>query len=310
MTLLYYDPLFMEHQTGDHPESPKRLLPVTRHLSFVGLDAMCSRPSWEPATREQLEAVHTAEYVDRIEQFAASGGGWLDEDTRMSHRSFDVAQSASGAFCDAVTRVMRGEDTNAFCLSRPPGHHATSEQAMGFCLFNHAAVAARWALDSTSCKRVLIVDFDVHHGNGTQDIFYEDPAVGYFSIHRSDFYPQSGHAEETGHGAGQGTTLNVPVARGTNREVQFERFRQGVEQFAEHMQPDLLVVSAGFDGHQDDPVGSLGWHTQDYAMIAKVLIGIAKQHCGNKLVSVLEGGYNPEALSDSVTVYLESMLDA
>ena len=299
----------MEHQTGDHPESPKRLLSVVRHLSFLGLDAACTRPSWKPATRGQLEGVHTSEYVDGIKQFAANGGGWWDSDTRLSSRSFDVACSASGALCDAVDRVLKNEDTNAFCLSRPPGHHATADQAMGFCLFNHAAVAAKWALSSPEVKRVLIVDFDVHHGNGTQDIFYDIPEVAYFSSHRDHFYPQSGHVLETGQGIGKGTTLNLPIEMGMDRVKQMALFEQKIRGFADLMQPDLLIASAGFDAHFNDPVGSLGWHTEDFGIVAKVLIDIAAKYCGGRFISVLEGGYDPEALSESVSVYLETLLD-
>jgi acetoin utilization deacetylase AcuC-like enzyme len=310
VTLLYYDPVFMEHQTGDHPESPKRLLPITRHLSFLGLDAACGRPSWEPATRDQLEAVHSAEYIDRIEQLAGEGGGWLDADTRVSTRSFDVARSVSGAVCDAVDRVITGVDTTAFCLSRPPGHHATRDQAMGFCLFNHVAVAARWAIDRWNLNRILIVDFDVHHGNGTQDIFYREPAVGYFSMHRSPFYPQTGQANEIGEGPGQGTTLNIPIKIDSDRESQMAQFEEAVHRFADSMRPDLILASAGFDAHENDPVGSLGWQTDDFAHVADVLLSVATTHCEGKLVSVLEGGYDAEALCDSITIYLEKLVNA
>ncbi|EMI44838.1 histone deacetylase/AcuC/AphA family protein [Rhodopirellula sp. SWK7] len=310
MTLLYYDPIFMEHQTGDHPESPRRLLPIVRHLHFLGLDVACRRPSWEPASREQLALVHTPEYIDQVEQFAASGGGWLDPDTRLSHRSYEVACLASGAACDAASRLAVGEDKTAFCLLRPPGHHATEDQAMGFCLFNHVAVAARHAIKSRGMNRVLIVDFDVHHGNGTQDIFYGDPAVAYFSMHRDNFYPHTGAALETGTGAAVGTTKNLPITMGTSREEQRALFDRELTAFADHFQPDLIIASAGFDSHVDDPVGSLGLHTEDFAAIAKTLLRVATDHSDGRLLSVLEGGYNPEALSDSITLYLETLLEA
>ncbi|MCM2371812.1 histone deacetylase family protein [Aporhodopirellula aestuarii] len=309
MTLLYYDPVFMEHQTGDHPESPKRLLPIVRHLSFLGLDVACRRPSWEPATREQLSLAHAPEHIDHVERVASSGGGWLDADTRLSNRSYEVACSATGAVCDAVTRVVADEDHTAFCLLRPPGHHATADQAMGFCLFNHVAVAARHAIHSLGIRRVLIVDFDVHHGNGTQDIFWDDASVGYFSMHRDNFWPHTGSAKETGAGAGRGTTKNVPVPMGTPRAQQREMFAREVTEFADRIKPELVIASAGFDAHVDDPVGSLGLHTEDFGDIAKTLLNVAAKHASGRLVSVLEGGYNPEALSDSITVYLETLLE-
>jgi len=310
MTLLYYNPIFMEHQTGDHPESPRRLLPIVRHLSFLGLDAVCRRPSWESATRGQLSLAHDRLYLDRVQAVVDGGGGWLDPDTFASHRSFDVAALASGAVCDAARRVIAGEDKTAFCLLRPPGHHATEDQAMGFCLFNHVAVAARYAIDSLGMKRVMVVDFDVHHGNGTQDIFYTDESVGYFSIHRDRFYPFSGKVDEIGGGRASGTNRNLPVTMGTPRLEQLGSFQRELTDLTIEFQPDLIIASAGFDAHRDDPVGSLGWHTEDYRVVARTLIDLAAKHCGGRLVSVLEGGYNPEALSDCVTLYLETLMEA
>ncbi|EMI52084.1 histone deacetylase/AcuC/AphA family protein [Rhodopirellula sallentina SM41] len=308
MTLLYYDPVFMEHQTGDHPESPRRLLPVVRHLHFLGLDVTCRRPSWEPATREQLALAHSAEHIDYVQQFAASGGGWIDPDTRLSHRSFEVAILGAGAACNAADRLIAGEDLTAFCLLRPPGHHATEDQAMGFCLFNNAAVAARHAQRSPGIDRVMIVDFDVHHGNGTQDIFYDDASVAYFSMHRDHFYPHTGAAGETGTRSAIGTTKNLPVAMGTPRSEQVAQFEREVSLFADSFEPDLVIASAGFDAHIDDPVGSLGLHTEDFETFAKILMRVANEHCDGRLLSVLEGGYNPDALSDCVTLYLETLL--
>lgn len=309
MTLLYYDPVFMEHQTGDHPESPRRLQPIVRHLSFVGLDVACRRPSWGPATREELELAHAAEYIDSVAQFTAAGGGWLDADTYACPQSFAVAALASGAVCDGVQRVLAGEDATAFCLLRPPGHHACEDRAMGFCLFNHVAVAARLAVTSLGLERVLIVDFDVHHGNGTQDIFYRDGRVAYFSIHRDAFYPFTGFAKETGAGEGVGTTKNLPITAGMPRGAQMELFERELTKFADRFDPQLIIASAGFDAHQDDPVGSLGWQTDDYRETAKLLLALASKHSQGRLVSVLEGGYNPEVLSECVTLYLETLME-
>ncbi|QDT02159.1 Histone deacetylase-like amidohydrolase [Rubripirellula lacrimiformis] len=309
MTLFYYNPVFQEHVTGDHPENGERIRAVVRHLSFVGLDASCRRPSWQPASVERLCYAHTLKHVEYVQQFATNGGGFIEEDTVVSEKSYEVARLAVGAVCDAVERVVRGEDKNAFCLVRPPGHHAMPEHAMGFCLFNNVAVGARVATRELGAERVLIVDIDVHHGNGTQAIFWEDPRVAYFSIHGSPLYPETGSATEIGAGAGIGTNLNVPIRQGTTREELLKVFERELKSFANDFKPQLVLVSAGFDAHKDNPVGSLGLETHDYQAITRALLDVANEHADGKLVSVLEGGYNPHALSDCVTVHLEELLE-
>ncbi|QDV23634.1 histone deacetylase family protein [Aureliella helgolandensis] len=310
MTLFYYDPIFQEHVTGDHPENGGRTLSVIRHLNFIALDTSCRRPAWEPASVERLCYVHTREYVDSVERFALKGGGYLDEDTVVSTKSYEVARQAAGAVCDAVQRVVAGEDKTAFCLVRPPGHHAMPDHAMGFCLFNNIAVGARVARRELGIERVLIVDFDVHHGNGTQAMFWEDASVGYFSMHRSPLYPGTGAAEEIGAGDGIGTTLNLPVAVGTPRDDQMRVFEREVQGFAHKIKPQLVLVSAGFDSHKDDPVGSLGLENEDFRGMTRCLLDVAAEHANGRLVSVLEGGYNPHALTDCVAIHLEELLDA
>ncbi|WP_413430895.1 histone deacetylase [Crateriforma spongiae] len=309
MTLLYYDPVYMQHRTGRHPESAERLQTVVRHLHFVGLDSLCDRPGWEPASRLQVERVHTAEYLNQLSQTQDAGGGWLDEDTVMSDQSLVAALKASGAVCDAVDRVIAGDANTAMCLSRPPGHHALADRAMGFCLINHVAVAARQATARHQMNRVMIVDFDVHHGNGTQDLFYDDEQIAFFSMHRSPFYPHTGREDETGTGPALGTTCNAPVMFGTPRQTQMETFAAKLQDFASRHPPELIIVSAGFDSHRNDPVGSLGWETDDYQTIAETILDLAHTHCEGKVISVLEGGYDPTALSDSVTLYLETFMD-
>lgn len=308
MTLLYYNPIFMEHQTGEHPERPARLLSVVRYLSFTGLDSDCARPAWEPASTEQLAYVHTADHIALVRDVAAAGGGQLDADTIVSKRSYEVARMAAGAVCDAVRRVLSGEDQTAFCLVRPPGHHATADLAMGFCLFNNIAIGARTAIREHGLERVLIIDFDVHHGNGTQAIFWEDPQVGFYSTHRSAFYPGTGAADECGSGAGQGATLNVPVSMGTPPAEQLDTFSHTLRRFAEHIRPQLVLVSAGFDAHKDDPIGSLGLSSDDFRKLTRIILEVAAQHAEGRVVSVLEGGYNAEALADCVEAHLEELL--
>ena len=308
MTLLYTHPLFLEHRTGTHPERPERLIQIQRHLERTGLDVRCRRPTWKPATAAQLAAVHGPDYAASVEDFCAAGGGRIEDDTVCSPRSFDAARLAAGAACDAVKRVVGGEDTQALCLVRPPGPHALRDEPMGFCLFNNVAIAARAAIVEHALDRVLIVDWDVHHGNGTQAMTWSDPQIGFLSIHRWPFYPGTGRAEETGTGAALGTKLNLPVELGISREMYLDTFRRGLEKLAASLQPQLVIVSAGFDAHADDPVGSLGLQTEDFAPLTEAVLDVASTYAGGKLVSVLEGGYNTGILAGCVALHLEHLL--
>ena len=308
MTLLYYHPIFLEHNTGDHPENAGRLGPVLEKLKTSGLDARCVQPKWQPSTVERLGYVHPAEYIVSIEQYAAHGGGRIEADTVLSAKSFNAAAMGAGAVGDAVERVVKGEDKMAFCLVRPPGHHALPDHAMGFCLFNSVAIGARLAQRELKVERVLVVDFDVHHGNGTQDIFWEDGSVGFLSMHRFPFYPGSGAATETGAGAGLGATCNLPITMGTSRVEQLKRFRHELEKFADRMRPQLVLLSAGFDSHRTDPVGSLGLESEDFRELTQAVMDVAEVHATGRLISVLEGGYNPAALAECVEVHLQQLL--
>jgi acetoin utilization deacetylase AcuC-like enzyme len=308
MTLLYYDPRFLDHYTGNHPERASRLRQIVARLESTGLAAQCTRPNWEPASRARLERVHEPGYIDIVAAIAARGGGHLDPDTAVSPASFDVARLAAGAVCDAVDRVLAGEDRTALCLVRPPGHHALRERAMGFCLLSNVAIAASVARDEHELDRVLVVDWDVHHGNGTQDIFYADDRVGFFSIHRWPFYPGTGDTEETGTGAGLGTTVNLPVAFGTPRQTYRQTFAAELEKFAARFLPQLILISAGFDSHRADPIGSLGLEVEDFADLTKIVRDVAAVHAQGRVVSVLEGGYNPPVLAECVDAHLRDFL--
>ena len=311
MTLLYSDPRFLDHDTHrGHPERAERLRQVSAHLDAIGLPARCITPQWPPATRERIERIHRSAYVNAVEDLAARGGGRPDPDTVVSPASFDVARLAAGAACDAVDRVLAGEDRTAFCLVRPPGHHAMPDRAMGFCLFNNVAVAVRAAIDEHGLDRLLIVDWDVHHGNGTQDIFYADGRVGFLSIHRWPFYPGSGAADETGTGDGLGATRNLPIEFGTPRDAYRDKFRSELEKLAAHIKPQLVLVSAGFDSHREDPIGSLGLEVEDFAELTKCVVDVANVHAGGRVVSLLEGGYNPKRLAECVAEHLEGLLAA
>lgn len=241
--LLYCHPCFLNHETGNHPERADRIRAIPDRLASAGLAARCRQPEFKPVSRRRLAAVHSAAYIDEIWAYAKSGGGHIEADTVVSPASYDVALMAAGSACDAVERIVRGEDTQAACLVRPPGHHALVNRAMGFCLFNNIAVAARLAIDTLGLDRVLIVDWDIHHGNGTQATFWEEPRVGFFSIHRWPFFPGTGDRDETGGGRGLGTTLNLPIEYGTSRKEYLDRFSDGLERIAAQIKPQLILLS-------------------------------------------------------------------
>ena len=308
MTLLYYDPRFLDHDTGNHPECAQRLRHIMAELDARGLTNRCRRPTWQPADRDRLTSLHDAEHVDSLEKLAERGGGMIDPDTVVSPPSVEVAKLAVGAVCDAVNRVLSEEASGALCLVRPPGHHALPERAMGFCLLNNIALGAQTALDR-GAGRVLIVDWDVHHGNGTQACFYDDPRVGYFSVHRWPFYPGTGSADETGTNDGLGTTRNLPLAFGVSRSDYLAAVAGELEDFAARIKPELVLVSAGFDSHRADPVGSLGLEVEDFQVLSTLVTGIADTHAQGRVVSVLEGGYNPPVLAECVATHLECLLE-
>jgi|YNPBryantNP2012_1023418.scaffolds.fasta_scaffold22549_1 acetoin utilization deacetylase AcuC-like enzyme len=309
MTLFYYDPFFLQHETGDHPERAERIVEVAEHLEDEGLLAQCQRPTWKAISRNRLTLIHSPRYIDEVWAVAKSGGGDLDPDTICCPSSYDVALFAAGAVCDAVERVVRGEDRRAFCLVRPPGHHALRERAMGFCIFNNIAVAAAVAVWELGLDRVLIVDWDIHHGNGTQAAFWQDPRVGFLSIHRHPFYPGTGMADEIGEGPGKGYTKNIPVEFGISRVDYREALAAALETFAAFVKPQLVLLSAGFDTHRLDPVGNLGLETEDFEPLTAMVLDIADAYAGGRCVSVLEGGYNRLVMPDCVDVHVRTMVE-
>jgi acetoin utilization deacetylase AcuC-like enzyme len=310
MTLLYSDPLFQGHETGQHPERPARLQSVLSRLEKSKLITQCKNGTFTPLTEEAIRQVHASEQIRRARQVAEHGGGHIDADTVLSAESYRVALAAAGACVGAVDAVLSGKDRTALCLVRPPGHHATPTQSMGFCLFNNIALAARHALTAHHLSRVLIVDWDVHHGNGTQDIFCEEPRVMFFSIHRfgNGFYPGTGAADETGRGAGLGHTLNAPVRYGTARRDYHSIFRSALEKAADRIKAELVLLSAGFDAHARDPIGSLGLETEDFTTLTREVLDVARTHAQGRLVSCLEGGYDLHALAESVETHLQQLL--
>lgn len=306
MTLLYTSPRFLDHRTGEHPENARRLEYVTAHLETTGLLNRCTRPDWQPADNTTIGRAHDPHLITRLEQLAKQGG-MADPDTIVGHESVDVARLAAGAVVDAVNQVIAGNDSRALCLVRPPGHHALRDTAMGFCLLNNVAIGAQAALHR-DLNRVLVIDWDVHHGNGTQAILYEEPRVGFFSVHRWPFYPGTGTVDETGTGRALGTTRNLPVIFGTSRREYESMVRRELEDFAAKLKPELVLVSAGFDAHHNDPVGSLGLEVEDFEWLTAAAVDIANTYAGGRLVSALEGGYNPHVLAECVATHLEGLM--
>ncbi|MCS6850735.1 MAG: histone deacetylase [Gemmataceae bacterium] len=312
MTILFADPLFQKHETGQHPETPERLRAITARLEKAGLVSRCTSGTYRPLSEEAVRQVHDPMQVLRIKQLSEHGGGRIDPDTVVSIESYRVGLAAAGACVAAVDAVLWGPDRTALALVRPPGHHATPTRSMGFCLFNNVALAARHALKNHQLNRLLIIDWDVHHGNGTQDIFYEDPQVVFFSIHRFGygFYPGTGAEDETGRGKGQGRIINAPVRFGISRKDYQARFRQALEKAADLCKPELVIVSAGFDAHRLDPIGGLSLEVEDFVTLTQLVLDVARTHARGRLVSCLEGGYHLGVLAESVQAHLEELLVA
>lgn len=307
MTLLYLNDSFANHRTGSHPECPARILRLNELLKSNQWDQKASLPQWSPATAAMMTAIHGPVYVEQLKGWDRNDAGQVEADTIVRTGSWDAAALAAGAACDAVDRVSRGEDSRAFCVIRPPGHHALKDAPMGFCLLNNVAIAAKHALQAHGLDRVMIVDWDVHHGNGTQDIFWEDGQVAFFSSHRFPFYPGTGKADETGARAGLGWTKNLPVGGNISRDDFMKRFTAELTQFADKIKPQLILLSAGFDAHVDDPVGGLCLSEPDFAELTKCVSDIAAVHCQGKIVSLLEGGYHLQHMPLSALAHFEML---
>jgi acetoin utilization deacetylase AcuC-like enzyme len=303
-----YDPIYLKHDTGQHVENARRLEAIISHLEQTGLKSRLTLVKPRPATVEELALVHQEQYISHIREVARRGGGWLDPDTVMSPDSYEVALYAAGGVIRAVEAVMGGEIASAFALVRPPGHHATSRQAMGFCLFNNIAIATQYALAQYNLERILIVDFDVHHGNGTQGTFYDNPRVMYISTHEYPFYPGTGSLEETGSGAAEGTNINIPLPAGCGDEEYLKVFEQIIVPAAKRFKPQFILVSAGSDNHWADPLAMMQVSVAGFGQMARIIKGLADELCNGRLVFTLEGGYNLDALAASVKATFDILL--
>jgi len=311
-TLWVNDPVFATHDTGEgHPESIGRHVAVTRALAakeFQGGLWSIKPPASDDKT---ISRAHKPRYVALVQREIQAGLGMLSTgDTILCKESLEAARRACGAVCLAVDEVVARRSANAFCTVRPPGHHATPDRGMGFCIFNNIAVAARHAQAQHKIQKVLIADFDVHHGNGTQDIFYDDPSVFFFSTHQSPWYPGTGAKQETGTGKGLGTTLNRPFPAGTGRARIVPAYAEELRAAADKFRPELVLVSAGFDSRLGDPLGHFRLTDDDFAELTDVLVDVANRHAEGRLVSVLEGGYNLEGLAAASASHCRRLIHA
>jgi acetoin utilization deacetylase AcuC-like enzyme len=311
VTAILADPVYKEHQTGrSHPERPERMDAVVHALERDGAIKDALRIPVRSATEDELALCHTRPYIEIAKRDVASGSRDLSTgDTQISPQSFDVALKAAGGLLNAVDAVVERKAANAFCAVRPPGHHATPDRGMGFCLFNNVAIAARYAQKKHGIARVAIVDWDVHHGNGTQDIFYSDGSVFYFSTHQSPWYPGTGAANETGEGKGERSTLNCPFPSGSGAKEVLGAFQSKLIPAMRAFKPELVLLSAGFDSRLGDPLGQFTLSDADFADLTTLMLDVAHQYAGGRLVSVLEGGYSLTGLAAASAAHVRALAE-
>ncbi|MBI4830056.1 MAG: histone deacetylase [Candidatus Lindowbacteria bacterium] len=305
-TAFVYHSIYQEHQTGPgHPERPERLTAILKAIQEANLDKTLINIAPSECAREHIAVVHTSRLIESIERSSGPYLNHVDPDTVVSQKSFEAALFAAGAGTAAADAIMLGKVDNAFCAVRPPGHHAESDRAMGFCLFNNVAIAARYLQRVHKIAKVLIIDWDVHHGNGTQEIFYDDPSVLYFSSHQYPHYPGTGSMQEGGIGKGESFTVNAPLRAGCGDKEYQQVYTKMLPPIAEVFKPDFVMVSAGFDAHKDDPLASMRLTEEGFAWLTQTAVDIAQKYCNGRLISMLEGGYDLRALGASVVAHLE-----
>ncbi|WP_447970735.1 histone deacetylase family protein [Nitrospira sp. M1] len=309
---LVTDTAYLDHEMGSgHPESPDRLRAIQARLLSTGTSDRLSQIPAQAAQKEWIERVHESSYVQKLETKSPSSGyASLDADTTLCPGSLTAAYLAAGGAMAAADAVMMQEVDHAFCAVRPPGHHAEADRAMGFCVFNNVAIVAKYLQEHHGLARVLIVDWDVHHGNGTQHTFYDDPSVLFFSTHQFPYYPGTGRSTETGRGDGNGLTVNVPMSGGQGDDEYREIFQKVLVPAADQFKPDCVIISAGFDAHRDDPLASMNLTETGYADLTRIVLDIAAHHASGRVISCLEGGYHLQGLAQSVDQHLLTMLEA
>ena len=309
--LVYSDDFLLHEAPEGHPENPGRLRAIMDHLRATGLSQRLHLLSFGAASAEHVALVHDPSYIEWVRSRSDAGGGILDAgDTCANAHSFRVALLAAGGVIAAVEAVANDRVDQVLCLVRPPGHHAERDRAMGFCIFNNVAIGARYALDHLGIERVLIVDFDVHHGNGTQNAFWSDPRVFYVSLHQFPHYPGTGRSDEVGDGPGRGFTRNFPMPPGAPEEAWLRVFQRDLPAIADDFRPQILMLSAGFDAHRRDPLAHQSLTTSGYRTIARALLDLASRHCGARIVLVLEGGYDRSALSEGIEAFARVFLES
>tara|TARA_B100000959_G_scaffold185050_1_gene193493 strand:+ start:64563 stop:65501 length:939 start_codon:yes stop_codon:yes gene_type:complete len=305
---VYYDDIFLAHDTGIHPENKERLQSITTRLKSSDIADWLDWIVPPVATVDQLNLIHDMAYIEHVKKSCTSGGA-LDVDTVISHDSWSAALHAAGAAVSAVHTVLSGQYPAAYCAIRPPGHHAERHKSMGFCLFNNVAIAARHSVQNLGLGKVAIIDFDVHHGNGTQNAFYSDPSVFVISLHQRNHYPGTGLERESGEGNGEGTTLNCLMDSGSGNLEYLEVFDTKIIPTLKKFSPELVLISAGFDGHRDDPLGGIDLTETGYSEITRRIKLLAGDFGHGRVVSLLEGGYNPQALAKSVEAHLKALIE-
>ena len=302
------DPFYLRHETEPHPENPGRLTAIQNRLESSEFYNNLIPIQPRKATAEEIGMVHDSGYVASVKQSCADEVRNLDADTVISSNSYDAALLSAGAGMKAIDQLIDGNIHNAFCAVRPPGHHAEQDHAMGFCLFNNVGIAARYAQKTKGLNKIFIFDWDVHHGNGSQHSFYSDPSIYYSSTHQYPFYPGTGAKEETGTGDGLGTTLNLPMDAYSDDDDYLSAIENKLIPEIQHYKPDLIIISAGFDAHQNDPLAQIQLTTDCFGKMTELLMGIARDVCDGRLLSMLEGGYDYDALSDSVRLHMQTLL--
>lgn len=306
VTALAYREEFLDHETGHHPENFQRLVSILKKIQSTSYFSKLIQPEIREASEAEIETIHSNAYIKDFQKRVKQGAGFFDGDTPYSPGSYKAAALASGSGIVLADTILNGEANNGIALVRPPGHHAEKYHAMGFCMFNNIAITAKY-LQSKGIQKIFILDWDVHHGNGTENSFYSDDTVFFASTHQYPFYPGSGAENDKGSGKGVGYNLNIPLGRGSSNEDYLNAFQEKIVPAIDKFQPEFILISAGFDAHKDDPLGGMNLTTSVFERFTDIIRKKAEEHCKGRLISFLEGGYNLSALADSVEAHIAAL---